>query len=260
VDLGVCSRRDQCRGAEHTSTRLYGGRHLHRQLLVADNRGGQGTYDFTVTVGASNQPPAVVLNLSSNRPYANTEVTFDATGTGDPEGDPLTFEWNFGDRFKTTGRLVTHVYQQIGDFPLTLTVRDNHGGITVVTQTVSAINAPPQFTSAPPLLVKAGQPYAYTPTVTDINGGLITFQLVTNPLTMTINTNTGALDWLPGTNDTGPTPSSCAPRCHGATADQSFNVVVTTPTGPEVDLELVSVVMTNPVPGGLSSWTARRWP
>src|SRR5262249_32780377 len=74
-------------------------------LSVADNRGGIGTYNFTVTVQQSNQPPIISMVLSTNHPFEQTDVTMDATGTTDPENDPLSFEWDFGDHSKTTGSL-----------------------------------------------------------------------------------------------------------------------------------------------------------
>ena len=217
-------------------------------LTVADNRGGATTYDFDVTVGPSNQPPVIALTVSTNAPFVMSSVTFDAGGTTDPENDPLAFEWDFRDRSKTTGPLVTHVFRQIDDFTVTLKVSDNHGGVSYATQLVQAVNAPPVFTSQPPLLWRAGTNYVYTPALTDADGDLSTFQLVQGPVTMECDTNTGTLTWLPGTNNLGPNAVTLrATDAHGATADQSFTLVVTTPLGPQLDLEPTHVAMTNVV-------------
>ena len=215
-------------------------------LVVTDNKGGVGTNLFYVIVGPSNQPPVIALTVSTNSPFVMTAVTFDATGTTDPEGDPLAFTWDFGDRSRTTGPLVSHAFQQIGDFTVTLTVNDNHGGVSVATQLIHALNAPPVFTSTPPLIVRAGQPYTYTPGLTDLDGDSRTFQLVTKPATMSVDTNTGALTWLPGTNNMGPNPIVLrATDAGGASTDQSFTLVVTTPLGPQIDLEPTHIAMTN---------------
>src|SRR5205814_63506 len=122
-----------------------------------------------------------VLTLSTNQPFAFTPLTLDATGTTDPEGDAMAFAWDFGDHTKTTGSLVTHVYRQIGDFTVTLKVTDSHGGISTATRLVHALNSPPVFVSNPPLLVRAGTNYTYTPVISDIDGDPSTFQLIQGP-------------------------------------------------------------------------------
>lgn len=228
-------------GHVYAATGTYNG-----QLLVADNRGGQGVYDFDVTVAPANRPPVIALTVSTNSPFVLASMTFDATGTTDPENDPLTFEWDFGDHFKTTGPLVTHAYGALGDFEAVLKVSDGRGGVALATQTVHVLNAPPVFTSQPPLLVRAGSNYNYTPVVADTPGDTVTFALEQGPAGMMINTNSGRIDWLPGTNDVGPNAVTIrATDQLGALADQSFSVVVTAPGGAEVDLELTAIVMTN---------------
>jgi len=54
----------------------------------------------------------------------NTSYTFNASGTIDLEGDPLTYSWDFGDRNESTGPVVTHVYNEEGRYQLWLTVDD----------------------------------------------------------------------------------------------------------------------------------------
>ncbi len=215
-------------------------------LAVSDNRGGRSEYAFTVTQAAANLPPVVDFSASTNTPFVISTVTFDAGATTDPENDPMSFEWDFGDRTKTTGPLVTHVFRQIGDFVVRLTVSDNRGGRSQSTKLIQSINAPPIFTSTPPLMVRATKPYAYTPTLDSVDGDSSTFQLVQGPATMSVDPTTGTLTWLPGTDNVGPNPVVLrATDEHGGTADQSFVIAVTVPLGPQIDLQPVHVVMTN---------------
>ena len=217
-------------------------------LIVADNRGGSNTCNFQVTVGPSNRPPIIAMTVSTSTPYVESTVTFDATASTDPEGDPMTFAWDFGDRSKTTGPLVTHVFHQISDFTVTLTVADNHGGVTTATQLIHALNAPPVFTSNPPLLTRAGTNCTYTPAITDADGDSSTFELITGPVTMSCDTNSGTLNWLPGTNNIGPNSIVLrATDANGASTDQSFTLVVSTALGPQLDLEPTHIEMTNVV-------------
>lgn len=216
------------------------------QLIVADNRSGQGVANFTANVGPANQLPVAAFTLSTNSPFVLETVTFDAAGSTDPENDALIYEWDFGDKFKTTGSLVTHAYGTLGDFAAVLKVSDGHGGVALATQTVHVLNAPPVFASQPPLLIRAGSNYNYTPIATDTPGDTLTFDFVQAPVGMTLTTNSGQISWLTGEGNVGPNPVTLRVTDQlGASADQSFTLVVTTPSGPEVDLELTAIVMTN---------------
>ena len=224
-----------------------GGPYLGR-LIVADNKGGSNTNNFTVTVGPSNQPPVIVFTVSTNNPYIESSVTFDASSSSDPDNDPMTFAWDFGDHAKTTGPLVTHVFHQISPFTVTLTVADNHGGVSVATQLVNVVDAPPVFTSNPQLLTRAGTNYSYLPVVTDAAGAAVTFELVQGPATMSCDTNTGLLNWLPGTNNIGPNAIDLrATDANGGATDQAYTLVVSTPLGPQIDLLPTHVDMSNVV-------------
>ena len=218
-------------------------------LTLGDNQGGATTNAFDVTVSPSNQTPVLTgVTVSTDSPYVMTVVTFDATAVIDPEGDALTFEWDFGDRTRTTGPLVTHVFTQIGDYTVTLKVNDDRGGTNVMAQTIHALNAPPVFVSNPPLLCRAGTNYSYTPQLTDLDEDTSTFVLVQGPATMSCDTNTGTLTWFPGTNNVGPNPVVLrAIDANGGSNDQAFTLVVTTPLGPQLDLAPTHIFLTNVV-------------
>jgi PKD repeat protein len=82
------------------------------------------------------QPP-----LNGNRPHVGQTIAFSGSGT-DADGDPITFEWNFGDGGTATGQDVTHAYATRGAKTVTLTVRDNRGGTGTRQATVTVNELP----------------------------------------------------------------------------------------------------------------------
>jgi PKD repeat protein len=76
--------------------------------------------------GSSNTPPTAVLKASPIGGSIPLTVTFDTTGTGDADGQSLSYAWDFGDGTGSgeSSANPTHVYQTVGTFEATLTVRE----------------------------------------------------------------------------------------------------------------------------------------
>lgn len=55
---------------------------------------------------------------------ATTAVSFDGSGSADPDGPISSFKWDFGDGASGDGEKVTHSYAAAGTFVVRLTVRD----------------------------------------------------------------------------------------------------------------------------------------
>ncbi len=54
----------------------------------------------------------------------STPIAFDGTGSTDPDGDALTFAWDFGDQAQGSGAQTAHAYASPGRYTATLTVSD----------------------------------------------------------------------------------------------------------------------------------------
>jgi len=110
---------------------------------LSDGRGGYDELNFTINVKNTNDPPeesAIHLDSGSEDPSAGEPIQFEADEGLDPDetyGDVLTYEWDFGDGTTDTGFTVTHIYDQPGDYVVTLTVTDVNGNSTVSKLVVS---------------------------------------------------------------------------------------------------------------------------
>ncbi|MGH6943483.1 MAG: PKD domain-containing protein, partial [Geminicoccaceae bacterium] len=72
----------------------------------------------------ANAPP--VADAGSERLVGvNEDVAFDASGSSDPDGAILAYDWDFGDGASATGLYVRHRFAQSGRYPVKLTVRDD---------------------------------------------------------------------------------------------------------------------------------------
>jgi hypothetical protein len=79
-------------------------------------------------------------------------VTFNGSGSTDPDGSVTSWLWSFGDGSTATGAVVTHTYTTIGiTYYPSLTVADNRGASSWVAGSPIVVNAPPP-PAAPSLL------------------------------------------------------------------------------------------------------------
>ena len=88
--------------------------------------------------GDENQPPVASFTYSPEEPLATEEITFDAAPSHDPDGEILSYDWDFDDGGTAAGEVVTHTYAEPGDYAATLTVTDNDGLTSSTQQTVAA--------------------------------------------------------------------------------------------------------------------------
>jgi PKD repeat protein len=105
-------------------------------------------------------------------PDAGQRVTFSGAGH-DPDADPITYEWDFGDGGTATGREPSHAFGGGGRYDVTLRVRDNRGGLSVPHSEQVLVNAPPQasFTMSP-TSPQAGDVVTLSSTSSDPEGPL----------------------------------------------------------------------------------------
>jgi PKD repeat protein/glucose/arabinose dehydrogenase len=76
--------------------------------------------------GSNNTPPTVVMRGQPLSGAVPLSVTFDTSGTNDPDGQPLAYSWDFGDGsgISSSEPNPTHLYQSVGTFEATVFVRE----------------------------------------------------------------------------------------------------------------------------------------
>jgi|GEM_PF-1691802 len=110
----------------------------------------------SVTVEASVANPMVV-QASAQPPSGQAPVTVALSATVTGGAPPYSYEWDFGDGETGSGESVQHVFSTVGQYPITLDVRDSLGWLVQDTSlTVTATLLPPPAATS---LKKLGSPF-----------------------------------------------------------------------------------------------------
>jgi len=111
------------------------------RLTVTDNSGATAstTQNIQVRFAPVNQPPVATFTFSPTSPTVNQVVTFNATGSFDPDGTISNYHWDLNNDgvVDVTGLRVTARFGSARSFTAKLTVIDNQGAST---STVQAVN------------------------------------------------------------------------------------------------------------------------
>jgi PKD repeat protein len=136
---------------------------LYYLNIATDLSSPTGSINRIVYVGAGNHAPKPVASAAPAYGYAPLAVQFSSAGTTDPDNNPLTYHWIFGDGAEADGASVSHTYLANGVF--TATLRVNDGALTRDDRVIVTVGSmPPVATIATP-----------APNVTFVNGEVIPF-------------------------------------------------------------------------------------
>ena len=127
--------------------------------LVVTNSAGVASTPVTqnVLVGTAPGCPCPPGNIAPVAAFTATptsgpgplSVGFDASTSTDANGDPLTFEWVWGDGSPNgSGVSAGHIYNTLGTYMVTLSVRDPAGFLSSASTSISVTSSSCRFTAA----------------------------------------------------------------------------------------------------------------
>jgi PKD repeat protein len=97
-----------------------------------------------------NIAPKAMISVSPPVPNVGDNITLDANGSFDVDGEIVSYLWEFGDSGREEGRTVLYYSSRSGPLSVKLTVKDDRGAISY-NNTIININSPPiaEFTYDP---------------------------------------------------------------------------------------------------------------
>lgn len=96
-------------------------------LRVNDSRGAFAEDTLNITVVEENLPPTAVASATPVSGEAPLSVSFNSSGSNDPDGNIASYSWDYGDSSSGSGANPTHLYSSQGMYTAVLTVTDNSG-------------------------------------------------------------------------------------------------------------------------------------
>ena len=202
-------------------------------LTTTSDTGKTATDSVDVTIEPNEAPTA---DVSANRTTQKVEepISFDASGSSDPDGRITDYTWDLGDGTTATGPTVEHAYGSAGTYEVSLTLTDDKGksATETVAIAVDTNDAPSVTADATPTAADPGETVSFDGSASDPDGTVESYEW----------------DFGDGSTATGATPSHAysstgtytatltVTDSYGTTASDSVTVDVSQNTSPSVSL------------------------
>ncbi len=146
-------------------------------LMVTDDQDLTSTTETTITVTSAASPTATIT-ADPTEGLAPLPVSFDGSGSTDPDGSIVSYSWDLGDGTTSDEMTVEHIYTESGSYTVTLTVTDDQDLIstTEATITVTSAEEPTAVINADPTLGETPLPVSLDASdSSDPDGNLVEF-------------------------------------------------------------------------------------
>jgi glucose/arabinose dehydrogenase len=127
---------------------------------------------YRISYSVTNHTPIANSSADVKTGTAPLTVHFSSSGTSDPDNDPLTYSWDFGDGTKSTDPNPTKTYANNGTYTVELTVSDGVNTAQAVPLVIT-VGIPPTISIGSPqdgTKYKAGDTISYTASAVGGNG------------------------------------------------------------------------------------------
>jgi YD repeat-containing protein len=215
------------------------------ELTAADGFGGTArqTFQLQIWTAIPNRPP-IFKTVPGVHAEPDAAYVYDADAH-DPDSDVLRYTLDAappGMTVDETTGLVGWPQAAAGTHAVSLRVTDGRGGeaqqIFVLSVGTGTPNAVPQFNSSPPVRGLANELYLYPAAVSDPDGGPAQYSLTQAPTGMTVDANTGLVQWQPTVDQTGLQPVTLRVEDqHGGAAVQRWVIDVTSTSRPAAHVQ-----------------------
>jgi hypothetical protein len=224
-------------------------------VRVTDPVGLFSTREYVLIVKPPNLPPTITSEPVTVA-FVGQPYTYDVEATDPNPGDTLRFRL-VGEPSGMTIDEATGLIEwtptpgQTGPEGVTVVVEDDDGlrDTQYISITVTEVN-PPVITSSPVTTAVQDQPYTYDVEAEDPDeGDVLTFHLDTAPSGMTIDAQTGLINWIPTAAQVG--EQDVAVRVEdqlGLSTSQSFQITVASSNHPPVITSMPLVTATPGIP------------
>jgi glucose/arabinose dehydrogenase/PKD repeat protein len=128
-----------------------------------------------VRFSGANQAPVVSAAANPTAGPAPLAVDFSSAGSSDPEGQPLTYSWTFGDGGTSSAANPAHTYTQAGQYTARLSVSDGVNTTLSVPLSISVGNKPVATIQSPQdgRTFQAGDVISFSGDATDTEDGTL---------------------------------------------------------------------------------------
>ncbi len=136
------------------------------------DRGGIYKINYT---GSANRPPTVEAAANKTSGPVGLNVSFSAAGTEDPDSDPISYLWDFGNGQTAPGFTASHVYTAAGTYYAKLIASDNRGMSTTSQSIMITVgnSAPVIDITTNVAKYVAGAPLTFTGNAIDLEDGVL---------------------------------------------------------------------------------------